>query len=48
MKEKRWQTLTTLNDGLDDPELIIHPEMLEAEEVEYTKGLERVVEFNTH
>lgn len=39
---------TMLMDGLDDEELPLHPEMLEAEEVEYAKGLERVVEFDTH
>ena len=37
-----------LGDGLDDDELPLHPEMITPEEEEYKRGLQRVVEFNTH
>ena len=47
MEERRLPP-TILNDGLDDSELKIHPEMIAPEEVEYEKGLKIVIAFNTH
>lgn len=40
--------LTILLDGLDDEEIPLHPEMITPEEEDYKRGLERVVDFNTH
>ena len=37
-----------IGDGLDDDEEPMHQEMIEPEDIEYEKGLKRIIEFNTY